>query len=159
MGILESKFREFKDKRNFKRKNIRGISPSIFETLAPFSLAGIEGEAKVLRVIDGDTIVLEDKTKLRLSGIDCPEKGERWWDEGKLLAEEMLVGKPIKYLPHGPDKYGRTLATVFVDGNDFGLLLVKKGLAKCYENSKTYLAEQAEAQEKKLCIWENYEQN
>lgn len=74
MGLLQSKYRDFRSRRNFKRKEIAKISNEILDKISVFSLSGIEGEAKIIRVIDGDTVEvalfvqLEDLCKARPVG-------------------------------------------------------------------------------------------
>jgi len=59
--------------------------------------------ANVERVIDGDTIVIENKTSVRLLGINCPEKGEKYYGEAKEFVEELVLNKSIK-LKFGKEK-------------------------------------------------------
>ena len=114
------------------------------------------------RIIDGDTIVLDDekKTKLRIAYIDCPEKSDPWFKEGCEFATIKLLGKEIKYFDLGPDKYRRTLAKVFYSPNndvdivDYGRQLVVQGLAKRYkEKQLEYVKDEGIAKSNKVGIW------
>jgi len=63
----------------------------------------------------GDTIeVLHNQRpeRIRLSGIDCPEKGQAYGKRAKQAASELVFGKDVTLQTHGKDKYGRTLADV-----------------------------------------------
>ena len=93
-------------------------------------------------VIDGDTIVM-DKTHIRIANIDAPEIGHPKCDAELRLGEvarrrmvELLESGEIVIHPGDPqdgrlkDRYGRTLATVTVDGRDVGKILIAEGLAR-----------------------------
>ena len=76
----------------------------------------------VVSVLDGDTISVMHNgraEKVRLSGIDCPEKGQAYGNNAKYAASELVYGKEITLQTYGRDKYGRTLADVFLpDGTN-----------------------------------------
>lgn len=66
-------------------------------------------------VIDGDTLILTgSKLRLRLWGVDAPENGERGAQEATSLLKRLCEGKPIKYIVIDQDRYGRTVARVFL---------------------------------------------
>ena len=88
----------------------------------------------VSRIIDGDTIELEDKSDVRLLGINSPEKGEQYYDEAKNFLKEKAENKTV-FLEYGKDKtdlYNRTLAYIFINGENINLDLVKNGYANYY---------------------------
>ena len=91
-------------------------------------------------VIDGDTIILSDKTKLRLWGVDAPEKGEEGADKATLFLRNLVDQKRISYTKIDTDKYGRTVARIFLkDGRDLNRLLIESGFTKEYcKYSKNY---------------------
>ena len=113
-------------------------------------------DIEVLRVVDGDTVdVMIDlgfhvwvKNRLRLWGIDAPETRTRDLEEKKLgyetkmFLEEQLIaaegdGRDIRITSKGLDKYGRSLAVIWVqrdDGTFFDLnqAMVDNGLATEY---------------------------
>ncbi|OGY42847.1 MAG: hypothetical protein A2Y67_00065 [Candidatus Buchananbacteria bacterium RBG_13_39_9] len=84
----------------------------------------------VVRIIDGDTIVIASGQKVRLLGVDTPElhhpnkKVECFAEEAKKFTESQVLNKPVKLTSEGPkqDKYGRLLAWVWY-GEDFKKLL------------------------------------
>src|SRR5438477_9778887 len=86
----------------------------------PFAFADFSGP--VVSVIDGDTIeVLHNNRaeRIRLSGIDCPEKGQAYGKRVKHAASDLAFGKEVTLQTHGLDKYGRTLADVLLqDGTN-----------------------------------------
>ncbi len=88
----------------------------------------------VSRVIDGDTIVLASGEKVRLLGINTPEKKDYYYLKAKQKLRELVEGKTIE-LVFGKtkyDKYGRILAFVFVDELNVNVLMVRLGLASTY---------------------------
>ena len=109
-----------------------------------------EYEAKVVRVVDGDTVdALIDigfsvwvKKRIRLYGINTPESRTRDLDEKKLglAAKEQLKSwiedndNKITIKSHGVGKYGRCLGEIYTEGNDESLnkQLVKTGHAVEY---------------------------
>jgi micrococcal nuclease len=119
-----------------------------------FSLLDRIFYAKVLRVIDGDTIVIACKPetyiykfKCRLNGIDCPEtksKDENERADAKCATEYLaksILGKVV-YIKGGKwDKYGRLLVTVFLDKNKQSLNdeMIQLGYACAYDGKKKKL--------------------
>jgi micrococcal nuclease len=85
----------------------------------------------VVSVLDGDTIeVLHKKRpeRIRLSGIDCPEKGQAYGQKAKHAASALVFGKEVTLHTHGKDKYRRTLAEVVLsDGTNVNKALVAGG--------------------------------
>ena len=85
----------------------------------------------VVSVLDGDTIEVLHNTRperIRLSGIDCPEKGQAYGNNAKHAASALVFGKEVTLQTHGKDKYGRTLGDVFLlDGTNVNQELVKQG--------------------------------
>ena len=77
--------------------------------------SGIPDEAryaKVDRVIDGDTIVLMDRSRVRLEGIDAPERDQPYGPVAT-SALEYMVGRAIYYVETDKDRYDRMLATLY----------------------------------------------
>jgi endonuclease YncB( thermonuclease family) len=83
------------------------------------------------RIIDGDTIdVLHNQhpERIRLSGIDCPEKGQAYGKRAKQAASELVFGKEVTLQTFGKDKCGRTIADLLLpDGTNVNRSLVKDG--------------------------------
>ena len=74
-------------------------------------------KAKVVHVIDGDTvIVLSNWTeiKVRLDSIDCPEDGQHWGDVAKYALIKMIGGRHVRMESHGVDIHGRLLSTLYI---------------------------------------------
>jgi len=88
----------------------------------------------VERVIDGDTLVIENKTSVRLLGINSPEKGEIYSKEAQEFLEMITLNKTVE-LEFGKDKYdiyNRVLGYIFVNGKNVNLELVDEGYANFY---------------------------
>jgi endonuclease YncB( thermonuclease family) len=85
----------------------------------------------VVGVLDGDTIEIlhnNHAERIRLSGIDCPEKGQAYGQRAKQAASALAFGKDVTIQTHGKDKYGRTLGEVILpDGTNVNHTLVKEG--------------------------------
>lgn len=98
----------------------------------------------VKRVVDGDTFYVEDGTKkgldIRLIGVDAPESRRSahkevgyYGKEAKNYLKNLLTGKRVRleYDIGRTDKYGRTLAYVYLeDGTFLNALLVQEGYAQ-----------------------------
>ena len=92
---------------------------------------GLEIFGHVVAALVGDTIKVFQcisHERIRLSGIDCPEKGQAFGNRAKQAASALIFGKDVMLQTHGQDKYGRTLADVFqLDGTHVNHMLVKDG--------------------------------
>lgn len=90
-----------------------------------------EFSGHVVGVIDGDTIdVLHNgkAERIRLSGIDCPEKRQAYGRKAKQAASALVFGKAVTLHTFGKDKYGRTIADVLLpDVMNVNQELVKQG--------------------------------
>ena len=92
---------------------------------------GRSGGGPVVSVLDGDTLeVLHNSRheRVRLSGIDCPEKGQAFGNKARQAVAAFVYGKQVMLQTHGQDRYGRTLAHVLLpDGTNINHQLVKEG--------------------------------
>ena len=97
----------------------------------------------VIRVSDGDTIVVMDSTntqyKVRLSGIDAPEKKQPYGQESKQALYDDVYQKAVTVQYRKKDRYGRIVGKVINDGEDVNIKQLRRGLAWHY---KKYEAEQ-----------------
>ena len=93
---------------------------------------------------DGDSITLltagNSQIKIRVAFLDAPELNQAFGYRAKQAMSELVFGKDIATYPHTIDRYGRTVAAVYVDGIDAGLELLRQGLAWVYTR---YLPEAA----------------
>ena len=111
------------------RASLRGGCAGILLLLCA-SLATADFTGPVVSVLDGDTIEVLHNTypeRVRLSGIDCPEKGQAYGQKAKHAASALVFGKNVTLQTHGYDKYKRTLADVLLsDGTNVNHELVKE---------------------------------
>jgi len=112
----------------------------------------------ITSVLDGDSYTIRtygEEIKVRLNGIDCPESNQPFGYEATLFVTQFL-NQPVTYTDLGKDKYGRTIAEVFIQGQRLSLLLVENGLAHHYiKYSSDPLLHNAElrARNKKIGLW------
>lgn len=90
----------------------------------------------VIRVADGDTVtILSDdrqQQRIRLAEIDTPERHQAWGGNAKRALSKLVYGKPIAVSVHDIDRYGRIVATVYVNGHDINAEMVRLGHAWVY---------------------------
>jgi endonuclease YncB( thermonuclease family) len=90
---------------------------------------------KVVSVTDGDTIkVLRDgkQEKIRLYGIDTPEKAQGFGQKAKQLTASLVVGRDVVVQQKDVDRYGRIVGLVSVDGQSLNELIIQNGYAWVY---------------------------
>ena len=87
---------------------------------------------QVRRVIDGDTVELSNGITVRYLGINTPEKDAPLWQEATEANRVLVEGKLIRleYDTNKQDKYGRTLAYLYVEDAFINGELLRKGLAE-----------------------------
>ncbi len=95
-----------------------------------------EAGGRVLRVRDGDSIAVQRDgvgIEVRLDGIDCPELAQAFGWKAKQYTSDLVLGKAVRLVEKGRDKYGRVLAEVFLaDGRSLNRELVAAGSAWWY---------------------------
>lgn len=88
---------------------------------------------RVIRVVDGDTVVVRTaeslNLKVRLQGIDAPECGMPFGPQAQRFLEQLVLGKTVQMTTTGRDRYGRTVATLGAGEHDVGFALLQAGLA------------------------------
>lgn len=134
---------------------MRKIIVFLLLTLSAFAFTG-----KVVKVADGDTItVLVDNKmiKVRLDGIDCPEKGQPWGKAARNFTCIFAFNEIVTVEEQGTDKYGRTLGIVILsDKTNLNQELLSAGLAWWYwkYSDDKYLGElEQEARENQQGLW------
>jgi len=147
---------------------------------AAFALASLTAHAdftgKVVAVADGDTITVlreHEQVKIRLSGIDAPEKAQAFGNVAKQRMSDMVFGKEVRIDDRKKDKYRRTIGRVWVASDecqasdcpktlDAGMALLTMGLAWHYkkyekeqpeEEREQYSFAEFEARTKRLGLW------
>lgn len=122
---------------------------------------------RIVGVTDGDTVVLLDSArvshKIRLAGIDAPEKGQPYSARSKENLARMIFGKQVSVEFSKHDKYGRIVGKALLDGADVDLKQIRDGLAwhyKKYEKEQSpsdrgeYADAERKAREQRTGLWE-----
>ncbi len=119
-------------------------------------------KGKSIKVDDGDTFTFLSSRNLtyriRLDGIDAPEKGMPYAKKSKEFLAASLSDQPIEVHVVSEDRYGRYLARVYCKGVNVSLLMVQAGYAWHYKRySSEYALAQAEsvAREAKKGLWQH----
>ena len=132
-------------------------------SLASDRPAGVPEEArfvKVDRITDGDTIVLMDRTRVRLHGIDAPERDQPYGSMAT-AALEYMVEKSVYIVEVDTDRYGRMVGQLYhsKEGYDINASMVCAGFAWWYEryapDSKVLEDCQEEAENAPKGLWED----
>jgi endonuclease YncB( thermonuclease family) len=108
------------------------------------------------RVIDGDTIVASGK-KVRLWGINAPEKKKPFFMAAKMLLESLLNDGQLTCKFIEKDRYNRDVMHCLINGLDVGSMMVQAGMAKDYSkySGDFYQYEEDLAKSKERGIWSN----
>ncbi len=125
---------------------------------------------KVVGVADGDTItVLDDQQtqhKVRLMGIDSPEKAQPFGQNAKQSLSDLVFGRSVNVEWQKLDRYERIVGKVLVNGQDANLEQIRRGLAwhyKKYEREQepldraTYSQAEIEARMGNRGLWSDPE--
>lgn len=123
-------------------------------------------QGRVVGITDGDTITLLNSSntqhKIRLSGIDAPERGQAFGQASKQNLSGLIFGKSVTVEFSKRDRYGRIVGRVLLAGRDICLEQVRSGYAwhyKQYEREQTpaerkaYAEAETEAQKEKRGLW------
>jgi len=130
---------------------------------------GSKGVLKVIKVVDGDTVVLSDGRTLRYIGVDTPERGQPFYEVAKNFNRKLVLGRVVEleFDIERYDRYGRLLAYVFVrDAKGKRIFvnaeLIRNGFAKVYTKppnvryADLFVRLQKEAREKRRGLWSVY---
>jgi micrococcal nuclease len=143
------------------------LSPSPGEGLAISHTPGVWETGTVKRVIDGDTIELDDGRKVRYIGIDTPETVDPrkpvqcFGAEASKKNKELVEGKEIKMEKDitDTDRYGRLLRYVYLGDEMVNIKMVRDGFAYSYtyppdvKHQDQILSAQREAETGKAGLW------
>lgn len=123
---------------------------------------------RVVRVTGGDTIVILDASntqhKIRLQGIDAPERGQAFGTKSKEHLSELVAGKSVVVDYDKYDRYQRVLGKVLLNDLDMNLKQIEAGMAwhyKKYENEQTisdrikYSDAEREARRVRRGLWQD----
>ncbi len=120
------------------------------QTVAIARDAGPVLAGKVMRVIDGDTIdvlLASGRIRVRLHGVDAPERNQPGGKASSAWLTQQLRDKPVQLEPVSQDQYERMVAVVHRDGRNINRELVRAGHAWAY---RRYMRRS----ERELCLLE-----
>lgn len=154
-----------------QREVVRGIAlklPLVALLLCvPGSVLAETLEGLVVAVQDGDTLTVLDASKtqhrVRLAGIDAPEKGQPFGHRSKEGLSGMAYQRQVSVEWHKHDRYGRVIGKVLVNGHDVNLAQVATGFAWHYvdyakeqtpADRQLYSGAEAQARELRRGLWQ-----
>jgi micrococcal nuclease len=124
------------------------------------TLQADEIRGKVVSIADGDTITVLDaekvQHKIRLEGIDAPEKGQAFGTKSKEKISEKVGEKELVVRWTKKDRYGRILGDVYLGDRHINLEMVRDGMAwhyKQYSKSKELSDAEDEARKSQKGLW------
>ena len=134
--------------------------------LFPFVVSADTLNGKVVKITDGDTLVVLDASntqhKIRLSGIDAPETNQPFGKRSKEALSALVAGQRVEVDWHKHDRYGRIVGKVIAQGKDVNLAQFRTGMAwwyRKYADEQTrvdqgiYAATEAKARESGVGLW------
>ncbi|PID51993.1 MAG: hypothetical protein CR972_04330 [Candidatus Moraniibacteriota bacterium] len=91
-----------------------------------------EGIYSVIHIVDGDTFDIENGERVRMIGIDTPERGEVYYKEAKEYLKILIHGKKVRLVKDVSerDRYGRLLRHVYVDDQWINKKMIRDGFAR-----------------------------
>jgi micrococcal nuclease len=121
---------------------------------------GLSGRA--VNIPDGDTFTLlttdNRSIRVRLYGIDAPERGQDFYQVSKNYLGELLEGKKLNIQVRDTDQYKRIVGDVYLpDQRHVNKAMVEAGLAwhyKQFSNNATLAQKEEEAREKRIGLWQ-----
>jgi micrococcal nuclease len=109
----------------------------VFALIAPAS--AVDG----WRAQDGDSILSPQGERIRLLGVDTPERGCKCQQECAMAEKataftrtKLRQAARIELVRFSPDRYGRTLARVYLDGRDLSDMLIEAKLGRPYNGER-----------------------
>jgi micrococcal nuclease len=117
---------------------------------------------KVVAITDGDTVGVIDAEKsyfkVRLHGIDSPEKKQAYHEKATQALSGKVFQKDVVLDERGKDRYGRVIAVLKLDGRNINRELVEEGFAwqwDKYDKLGEFTEAHASAKEKKAGLWQD----
>lgn len=124
--------------------------------------ASEEQKGHVVKVIDGDTFEMKSgnaKMRVRLFGIDSPERGQAFNVKAKEFTASLIADKNVRVVIINKDRYGRFVADVFLeDGTHVNSAIVGAGYArhfKRYSDDHDLAELEYEAQIARRGLWQD----
>ncbi len=131
--------------------------------VASYGFAQTEITGKVVGVADGDTITVlcsgNEQKKVRLFGIDCPEKSQDFGRKAKQFTSSLVFGRQVRVVQEDIDRYGRTVGIIYLDNLCVNEEIIKNGFAWVYINycdrpmCQEWIKNEAISKENKIGLW------
>ncbi|HEY0732159.1 MAG TPA: thermonuclease family protein [Chitinophagaceae bacterium] len=132
-------------------------SPSGAEVVSSEVLTG-----KVVSIADGDTFTMLDannkQRKIRLHGIDAPEKRQPFGTVSKKRLSELVFGKEVRVEKRATDRYKRIVAIVYADTLNINETMIAEGMAwhfTRYDQNPAWTALETRARSNKSGLWKD----
>jgi endonuclease YncB( thermonuclease family) len=159
----------------FCRTLISLLAILLVSSLAPIASFARAIEGKVIKVADGDTITVlvsnKEQYRIRLAGIDAPEKGQPFGNASRKNLRKLVAGKEVRVEFEKYDRYGRIVGKVWVTPPDCpkcgktidaGLAQITSGMAwyrryaheQSPEDRGRYEFAEQEAKAKRVGLWQ-----
>ncbi|MBI3795690.1 MAG: lamin tail domain-containing protein [Deltaproteobacteria bacterium] len=133
--------------------------PHFAFSLFPFSPSPVFAST-VAAVIDGDTVLLTDGTRVRYLGVNTPEHGQPFYEDAKRYNEQLVLHKEVRLERNKPerDAFGRVLAYVYAGDVLVNARLIAEGLGHLFvlgalDRYEEWLRLQTDAQKQHKGIW------
>jgi len=152
----------------FSRRSSLAVSLLVALTVGAAHAASETLSGRVVAIVDGDTLTMLDSSnqqhRIRLSGIDAPEKAQPFGERSKQNLSRLAFNRPAVADCPKRDRYGRQVCVVRVNGADVALGQLGAGLAWWYrkyageqtpQDRETYAAVEQEAQEGRRGLWQD----
>jgi len=119
---------------------------------------------KVVSVADGDTITIlnnRQQTKIRLYGIDCPEKSQPFGKKAKKLTSSLTYRKSVSVDVYDIDKYGRSVGVVYAGNVNVNEEIIRNGYAWQYRKyckesfCDSWLRIEEDARNSRVGLWQD----
>jgi endonuclease YncB( thermonuclease family) len=137
---------------------------------ATHGTAQAEIVGRVVGISDGDTVTVLTENyvprKIRLSGIDSPEKGQAFGQRAKENLSDLIYNKTVRVEERTTDRWGRTVGKIWLGEKDICLQQIIDGYAwhfKKYQKSQPqperiiYAETETQAKEAKKGLWRDAE--
>jgi len=152
-------------KKGLKMKSLIALATLLIASASAIASEVITG--KVVSIADGDTLTILDvnhqQHRIRFAQIDAQETyhgkdkpAQPFGERSKQSASEMSFGKEARAECSQADRYGRSVCTIFIDGQDLNLEQVRRGMAMVYRqyaHSPEYFKAEEDAKRMHLGLW------
>jgi micrococcal nuclease len=117
---------------------------------------------RAVKIVDGDTfdLLAEGKTyRIRLYGIDCPERNQPYYRQAKLTLGKLCSNQTLTVKYSGKDRNGRIIGNIYTSSNNYiNLQMIQQGMAwhfKKYSTEKNLADAELKARKEKVGLWKD----